>query len=118
MLFVTTFDPGKFNNFGVTGTYRECLIKIRIMNARHIYQKFQCKCLQLYSYNLHFGLAFSDTGTSHLKKKKKQLQQKILFWGGWGMLLFPFILFIINHGLKSFRNGIHEDVASYKIKII
>lgn len=46
MLFVTTFDHGKFSNFGVTGTYRECLIKIRIMNARHIYHKFQCKCVQ------------------------------------------------------------------------
>lgn len=87
MLFVTTFDHGKFSNFGVTGTYRECLIKIRIMNARHIYQKFQCKCLQLYSYNLHFGLAFSDTGTSHLKNKK-QLQEKILFWGVGGCCFF------------------------------
>lgn len=41
-----------------------------------IYQKFQCKCLQQYSYNLHFGLAYSDTGTSHLKKTKKAYKNK------------------------------------------
>ena len=59
----------------------------------NIYQKFQCKCLQQYSYNLHFSLAYSDTGTSHLKKKKsiqkqKQHQQKNPFIGGTGGCCF------------------------------